>query len=258
MAEVKEEPKRRKRKKIEEQKVEEPPMTSMIDIIFQLLIFFILTMKIKSVEGKLINQLPKDKGLSSSSSSSPEEQEVRIILCCVDDSQADYIREVKRHQNNKGKHEASLEVEEKANLLDTKIGKRHLAHIVVNDVCTAWVANNPVGKLYKTWVCKAGHLEEKSLSGQKRVDENAKRYKEIAKKAKELYDATPSSKDPTKRAPVILDMDSAVAYEHIIGVINALKDIGIHNIEFVANARHSKTYGSGQKGQFDNYRDQVR
>ena len=40
MAEVKEEPKRRKRRKIEEQKVEEPPMTSMIDIIFQLLIFW--------------------------------------------------------------------------------------------------------------------------------------------------------------------------------------------------------------------------
>ncbi len=258
MAEDKEEPKRRRKRKIEDQKVEEPPMTSMIDIIFQLLIFFILTMKIKSVEGKLINQLPKDKGLSSSSSPSPEEQEVRIILCVVDDSQEDYVREFNRHQNNKGKHEATLEVEEKANLMDTKIGKRHLGHIVINDVCTAWVAKNPIGKLYKTWVCKAGHTEVNGLSAQKRMDENAKRYVEIAKKAKELYDATPSSKDPSKRAPIILDMDSAVGYEHIIGVINALKDVDIHNIEFVANARHSKTYGSGQKGQFDTYRDQVK
>ena len=241
-----------------DQKVDEPPMTSMIDIIFQLLIFFILTLKIKSVEGKLINQLPKDKGLSASSSPSPEEQEVRIILCCVDDSAADYVREVNRHQNNKGKHEALLEAEEQENIRTTNGGGRHPGHIVINDICTAWVAKNPIGKLYKTWVCSKGHLEENSLSAQKRAEENAERYAEIAKKAKELYDATPSSRDPSKRAPIILDMDSAVPYEHIIGVINALKDLGIHNIEFVANARWSRTYGSGQKGQFDNYRDQVK
>ena len=63
---------KRKKRKIKEQKAEEPPMTAMIDIIFQLLIFFILTMKIKTVEGKLINQLPKDKGLSPNSSTGSE------------------------------------------------------------------------------------------------------------------------------------------------------------------------------------------
>ena len=248
---------KRKKRSLKEQKAEEPPMTAMIDIIFQLLIFFILTMKIKTVEGKLINQLPKDKGLSSSSSSSPEEQEVRIILCCVDDSAADYVREVNRHQNNKGKHEATLEAEEKANITDTK-SRRHPGHIIANDVCTAWVAKNPIGKLHKTWVCRKGHVEDNSLSAQKRVSENLERYAKIAAKAKELYDATPSSRDPNKRAPVILDMDSAIPYEHIIGVINALKEEGIHNIEFVGNSRHSRYYGSGQKGQFDTYRDQVK
>jgi biopolymer transport protein ExbD len=248
---------KKRKKKAEETTPEEPPMTSMIDIVFQLLIFFILTLQIKSVEGKLINQLPKDKGLASSSSSSPEEQEVRIILCCIDDSAADYVREVNRHQNNKGKHEASLEAEEKANITDTK-SRRHPGHIVVNDVCTAWVAKNPVGTLYKSWVCGKEHLEDTSLGAAKRVAENVKRYEAIASKAKELYDATPSSRDPKKRAPVILDMDSAVPYEHIIGVINALKALGIHNIEFVGNSRHSRYYGSGQKGQFDTYRDQVK
>ena len=44
-------------------KVDEAPMTPMIDIVFQLLIFFMLTMQFKEVEGKLISQLPKDRGL---------------------------------------------------------------------------------------------------------------------------------------------------------------------------------------------------
>ena len=195
--------------------------------------------------------------MASSSSPSPEEQEVRIILCCVDDSTPNYWKEVNRHQNNKGKHEATLEVEEQENLKDTK-SKRHPSHIIINDVCTARVAQNPVGKLYKTWVCKSGHVEDKSLSAQKRLNANVEMYGKIAAKAKELYDATPSSRDPKKRAPVILDMDSAIPYEHIIGVINALKGLGIHNIEFVANSRMSRYYGSGQAGQFDTYREQVR
>ena len=58
------------------------------------------------------------------------------------------------------------------------------------------------------------------------------------------------SADPTKRPPVILDADSEVPYEHIIGAVNACKEMDIHNIEFVGNPRHDKYYGSGQKGQF--------
>ena len=38
------------------------PMTPMIDIIFQLLIYFLLTMNMKEVEGKLLSRLPKDEG----------------------------------------------------------------------------------------------------------------------------------------------------------------------------------------------------
>lgn len=42
-------------------------MTPMIDVTFQLLIFFIITLKFKTLEKKLVTRLPTDFGLQSSS-----------------------------------------------------------------------------------------------------------------------------------------------------------------------------------------------
>jgi biopolymer transport protein ExbD len=53
---------RKKRTKIEEVEVD---MTPMIDVTFQLIIFFICTIKFKTLEGKLETQLPKDVGVNS-------------------------------------------------------------------------------------------------------------------------------------------------------------------------------------------------
>ena len=50
--------------------------------------------------------------------------------------------------------------------------------------------------------------------------------------------------------PIILDADSEVPYEHIIGAVNAIKAAGIDNIEFVGNPRFDAYYGSGSKDQF--------
>ncbi len=44
----------------------EADMTPMIDVTFQLIIFFICTIKFKTLEGKLETQLPKDVGVNSS------------------------------------------------------------------------------------------------------------------------------------------------------------------------------------------------
>ena len=44
---------------------DEMEMTPMIDIVFQLLIFFLLSAKFIALEGQLTSYLPKDKGLSS-------------------------------------------------------------------------------------------------------------------------------------------------------------------------------------------------
>jgi biopolymer transport protein ExbD len=55
-------------------------MTPMIDIIFQLLIFFMLTMNFKEIEGKINSHLPKDKGLGPTVEQPPELRELRIAV----------------------------------------------------------------------------------------------------------------------------------------------------------------------------------
>ena len=52
----------RKKAQIEEVEME---LTPMIDVVFLLLIFFIVTMKFKVLEGKLVTELPKDEGTSA-------------------------------------------------------------------------------------------------------------------------------------------------------------------------------------------------
>ncbi|MBI3099882.1 MAG: biopolymer transporter ExbD [Planctomycetes bacterium] len=55
--------------KIKQQPEETPletNMTPMIDIIFQLLIFFMCSIHFKALEGKLMSYLPKDKGMKTS------------------------------------------------------------------------------------------------------------------------------------------------------------------------------------------------
>lgn len=55
-------------------------MTPMIDVIFQLMIFFMCSLHFKSLEGKLFSYLPRDKGMSSTSVTDPILEEVRIKL----------------------------------------------------------------------------------------------------------------------------------------------------------------------------------
>ncbi|MHC5079837.1 MAG: ExbD/TolR family protein [Planctomycetota bacterium] len=58
-------PKRKKRKKGFRGDDAEMNMTPMIDVCFQLLVFFMVTSKFKTLEGKLAAYLPKDKGLQN-------------------------------------------------------------------------------------------------------------------------------------------------------------------------------------------------
>lgn len=61
-----EEPERKRRKKakpvLEDMIMD---ITPMIDVVFQLLIFFMVAAKFKTLEGKLLAYLPKDKGLKN-------------------------------------------------------------------------------------------------------------------------------------------------------------------------------------------------
>jgi len=53
-------------------------MTPMIDVTFLLLIFFLLTIKFKVLEGKLAAYLPKDVGVNSSQAEPKEKVEITI------------------------------------------------------------------------------------------------------------------------------------------------------------------------------------
>lgn len=61
-------------------------MTPMIDVIFQLIIFFMCSIHFKSLEGKLYSYLPRDKGMSNTSVTDPILDEVRIKLAFSENS----------------------------------------------------------------------------------------------------------------------------------------------------------------------------
>ena len=186
----------------------EPPMTPMIDVIFQLLIFFLLTMKFVVQEGKLLSHLPKDKGLSPSDVTNPETEEVRIMFC-ADGSEIG----LRKHFADKGSHDT----EENTSLTREEITLR--------------VEGVTIGR------CKM------TKSFPDAVAANSTLYDQAADHAYQIYKSLPSSSDPKNKAPVKLDPDSEVPYEHIIGVLNALKRHGIVNIEFVGNPRLTRYFG---------------
>lgn len=70
-----------RRKSASSDKPDVPPlnMTPMIDVVFQLLIFFMCTIRFRTMEGKLLSYLPKDKGLRNVAFQ-PLVEEVRITL----------------------------------------------------------------------------------------------------------------------------------------------------------------------------------
>ena len=53
-------------------------MTPMIDVVFQLLIFFMLTIEFKTLEGKLAAYLPKDVGVNNTPAEPKEKVEIRV------------------------------------------------------------------------------------------------------------------------------------------------------------------------------------
>ena len=60
--------------------IEDVPMelTPMIDVVFLLLIFFIVTIKFKVLEGKLETELPKDVGVNTTQAEPKEKVEIKI------------------------------------------------------------------------------------------------------------------------------------------------------------------------------------
>lgn len=70
---------KRKRKPFRgDEKPQKGDMTPMIDVTFQLLIFFMLTIEFKELEGKLAAYLPKDVGVNKSEAEPKEKVEIKL------------------------------------------------------------------------------------------------------------------------------------------------------------------------------------
>ena len=69
-------------------------MTPMIDIVFQLLIFFVMTMNFVETEGELRSYLPKNRGQQPTSASSIDLANVTIYLDWKGDNQTGYCNAI--------------------------------------------------------------------------------------------------------------------------------------------------------------------
>ena len=78
----------RKKRELPPVKIQ-PPLTPMIDVIFQLLIFFLLTANFRQAEGQIPSTLPRMAGLASAGSVVPEEPiHIEIIQAYAADQQS--------------------------------------------------------------------------------------------------------------------------------------------------------------------------
>jgi len=164
-------------------KVPESNMTPMIDVVFQLLIFFMLSMHFPEIEGVLKTQLPKDRGPGPWEVRDPELAEIRVILCAGGD--------VRTHPADKGRHEKQDKDDR---------------------TCAILVEGIEIGRVHLT------------AQDEGKAARNRETYRNAGAKIRELYDLSRSTRDPSKRAPVIIDTDSETPYEHVLGIVNALKD----------------------------------
>jgi len=78
-------------------------MTPMIDVTFLLLIFFICTLKFKTLEGKLMAYLPKDVGVNTSQAE-PKEK-VEIVITMVSEGKKVDPRQLDRDWSGEGRFE---------------------------------------------------------------------------------------------------------------------------------------------------------
>jgi biopolymer transport protein ExbD len=206
----------RKRKPIakEPEKPEEPPLTPFIDIIFQILIFFMLSMKFKQQEGHLLSMLPKDKGLFSTPVDTPELNEVRIYVC------ADMNRRMDQHIGYKEKHQDFIKDQKGAGQ-------------PVGDICYTQIELNfkDQDQLFRTekFPGKYGH--------------NRAIYNKLCDQVKVMLDSVRSKRDPNKAAPTILDIDGNTPFEHAIGLLNGLTKRRISDIEWAGNPRFDRYFG---------------
>jgi len=203
---------RRRPRPVREQRVEELKMTVFIDVIFQLLIFFMLSLKFKQKEGTLLSMLPKTDG--GNPSYAPPLTDVRLYIC------ADMNRRMDQHIGYKERHQDLIRDQKKS------------GH-AVGDVCFGQLELNfadPV-PLYRTenFPGKWGH--------------NRRAYADLAGRAKVLYDACQKTARPQDKVKVVLDLDGLVPFEHAIGLLTNLQRLRVYDTDWAMNPRFDRYYG---------------
>jgi len=68
------------RNKEETAEVEKPNMTPMIDVVFQLIVFFLVSMKFKTLDMKIEAFLPTDRGLAKTAAKPPDVPKIVAVL----------------------------------------------------------------------------------------------------------------------------------------------------------------------------------
>jgi biopolymer transport protein ExbD len=202
-------------RKLEDCGPEVPSLTTFSDVTFQLLIFFMLTIKFKQQEGNLISMLPKNPGPSPVSLPENELSEVRLSIC------ADSItRRFDQHLGVKESHQENIAALKQANP-------------GVGEVCTAWLELNYSRESYPLY------RSEKYPS---KIGENRRIYALLAEKAKTIRtQLKPSISGGQVR--IIIDCDGLVPWEHAFGLLNALQRIGVNDVEWGMNHRFDRYYG---------------
>lgn len=94
-----------RKKKFEEIK---PDMTPMIDVTFLLLIFFIVTLKFKVLEGRLDAALPKDRGTSTSEAEEIEKVDIMLFVADPGELVDDGERGLQKYQGRRIRIEIGL------------------------------------------------------------------------------------------------------------------------------------------------------
>ena len=80
-------------------------LTPMIDVVFLILIFFMLTLKFKTLEGKLVSYLPTDQGLSNKTPDVPKEDaEIRLRIPRTEWDKPDALKRVVQFMRGNTSH----------------------------------------------------------------------------------------------------------------------------------------------------------
>lgn len=198
---------------VEDRPIEQPSIAPFIDITFQLLVFFMLTIKFKQEEGHLLSLLPH-RGFGSGQAEWIEE--VRVYVC------ADGVTH--RFDQHIGVKESHQQVVAGLKQQDPKVG----------EICSAWVELN---YRKETWpLYRTDRYPGKS-------SENKRTYARLASEVQALH-ARASAAQGGQKVRVVIDCDGLVPWEHAFGLLNAFQRIHIHDIEWAGNPRFDRYFGS--------------